>query len=68
VESSVEAHIANLAGVSISGDSEREVLQKAVCEFKRIIAEYHARNVPIPILSPPPPQENETVRYIAVHL
>lgn len=68
VGSSFEAKIANLSDVSLSGDSEREILQNAVTKFKSIIADCVANGDSVPIIDPPKPAEDETVRYVAVHL
>lgn len=63
-----EARIANLSDSSFTAESEREVLQQAVKEFKRVLTEHSEKNEPVPLVDPPPPATDETVRYVAVHL
>ncbi|HEX5104090.1 MAG TPA: hypothetical protein VFV87_09785 [Pirellulaceae bacterium] len=63
------AQVANLAGISASGPSEREALAKIVPQFKAAVARLHAANEPIPWIDPPmPPAAGELQRFIAVHL
>lgn len=65
----VVATVANLAGLSGRGQSEREALASAVGQFKATVSRYHADGGPIPWIEPPTrPIAGETQRLIAVHL
>ena len=68
-DGAVVATVANLAGISARGQSEREVLTKVIPLFKDAVARLHAAGQPMPWLDPPtPPATGETQRLIAVHL
>lgn len=61
--------VSTLNGITGSGKTEREALQKAVAAFKTVVAGHHARGEPIPWLEPPlQPEPGEQPRWIAVHL
>jgi len=65
----VVATVANLAGLSGRGKSEREALTSVVGQFKSTVARYHAEGGAIPWIDPPTrPAAGETQRLIAVHL
>ena len=64
----VHARVANLQDLECNANSEREALQQIVAEFKRILKECHAENASLPIVDPPPPEKDVTVRYVPVHL
>jgi hypothetical protein len=60
---------ANYAGIEVTGDSERAVLQQFVKTFKAFAAAKLERQEEMPTRSPPePPNPGEQVRWIAVHL
>jgi predicted RNase H-like HicB family nuclease len=68
-EGEVVATVANLAGVSARGKSEREALAAVVSQFKSEMARHQSERTPIPWIDPPrPPAASETQRLIAVHL
>lgn len=61
--------VANLAGIEISGNSERDVLGKIMREFKLQLSKISAEGQEIPWIDPPqPPKENEQIRSIPMHL
>ena len=65
----VVATVANLAGLSGRGKSEREALAAVVSQFKSTMARYYAEGCVIPWIDPPTrPAAGETQRLIAVHL
>lgn len=65
----VVARAANLPEATGQGASEREALQGLVTAFKAAVSRYAASGETIPWRNPPtPPQPNETLRWIAVHL
>ncbi len=65
----VVATVANLAGLSGQGKSEREALAAVVGQFKSAMSAYHAAGTPIPWIDPPnATAAGETQRLIAVHL
>jgi hypothetical protein len=65
----VVATVANLAGLSGQGKSEREALASVVGQFKAALASYHLAGTVIPWIEPPlKPAAGETQRLIAVHL
>ena len=65
----VRARVANLPEIAVEGASEREVLQRLVADFKRIVGERHAAGQAIAWQEPPhSPQPGEQQRLIAVHL
>lgn len=60
---------ANYAGVEVTGDSERVVLQQFVKQFKAFASAKLERGEPVEEIKPPEaPQPGELVRWIAVHL
>ncbi len=68
-EGIVVATVANLAGLSGQGKSEREALAQVVAAFKQTVSRYHTAAEPIPWVNPPTqPAAGETQRLIAVHL
>jgi hypothetical protein len=65
----VQARVANLPEIAAEGASEREVLQRVVADFKRLVSERHAAGQSIEWRDPPlQPQPGEVQRLIAVHL
>ncbi len=65
----VQARVANLPELTAEGASEREVLQRLVADFKRIVSERHAAGQPIDWQDPPlPPEPGEQQRLVAIHL
>jgi hypothetical protein len=68
-EGVVVATVANLAGMSGQGKSEREALAAVVTQFKAAMNQYHSAAQPIPWIDPPTaPAAGQTQRLIAVHL
>ena len=68
-DGTVVATVANVAGLSRQGKSEREALAAVVAQFKAAMTRYHAEKTPIPWIEPPtPPAAGQTQRLIAVHL
>jgi hypothetical protein len=65
----VRAQVANLPEIVIEAPTEREVLQRVVAEFKRIVGGRHAAGEPIGWTDPAlPPEADQQQRLIAVHL
>lgn len=65
----ISARVANLAGLSAEGATERDVLLSITRQFKSVILERTAEAKPIPWLDPPEqPAEGECQRFIPVHL
>ena len=65
----VRARVANLPEIAVEGASEREVLQRIVADFKRIVGERHAAGQTITWQEPPlKPETSEQQRLIGVHL
>ena len=65
----VSGRVANLAGLSSSGASERDVLSRLSREFKTQVMGLHQDGKEIPWIDPPTPAESdERVRSIPVHL
>lgn len=61
--------IANLAGISAEGNTERDVLIQLTKRFKATIQEYSLRQQPIPWVDPPEnPGPGEMQRFIPIHL
>ena len=68
-EGITRARVANLAGIEVSANSERDALAKTVAAFKQKVAELHQQEAAIPWIDPvPPPDEGEVERLIPVHL
>ena len=68
-DGNVSGRVANLAGFSASGASERSVLSKISKEFKAQVMSLHQEGKTIPWIEPPlPPAADESVRSIPVHL
>lgn len=60
---------ANLEGLKLVAQSERDALQQVVSRFKEIVTRCQSAGTEIPWIDPPDtPMENESVRYLAVHL
>lgn len=65
----VSGRVANLEGLTSSGFSERDVLSRLSKEFKAQVMSLHQDGKPIPLIEPPlPPEADESVRSIPVHL
>lgn len=65
----LQARVANLPNLSVTGASEPMVLKQLVGEVKLRLAEWRQRGEPIPWLDPiPAPCADEQSRYIPVHL
>lgn len=61
--------IANLAGISGEGATERDVLIQLTKRFKATVQEYSQRQQPIPWIDPPEtPGAGEMQRFIPIHL
>jgi hypothetical protein len=61
--------IANLAGISGEGNTERDVLIQLTKRFKATVQEYSQKQQPIPWVDPPEtPGPGEMQRFIPVHL
>lgn len=61
--------IANLAGISGEGNTERDVLIQLTKRFKAAVQEYSQKQQPIPWIDPPEtPGSGEMQRFIPVHL
>ena len=68
-DATVSGRVANLAGIEVSGASERDVLGKLTREFKSRVFKMLEARQEIPWINPPqPPLENEQVRSIPTHL
>jgi len=65
----VRARVGNLPDLQCTASSEREALMKLIPVFKQKVADWTARQVPIPWIDPPTAAEStEQVRYVPVHL
>ncbi len=65
----LRGRVANLAGISADGFSERDVLTAIMKKFKNTVKEITAAKQTIPFLEPPEsPQSGEVERFIPVHL
>ena len=65
----VEARVANLPDLCFHASSEPLALKQAITEVKRRLAAWHSAAAPIPWIDPvPPPDPNETQRFVPVHL
>ena len=62
------ATVANLAGLTGHGKTEREAIAQVVPQFKATVARYHACGDPIPWIEPAPPHSSDVERLVAVHL
>jgi len=61
--------VANLAGITAAGASERDVLTSIMKQFKAAGQQYTKDQQPIPFVDPPEtPQPGEVERFIPVHL
>ena len=68
-DGTVTGRVANLAGIESSGAAERDVLGRISREFKARMIELSEAGEAIPWIDPPtPPDKNEQVRSIPVHL
>jgi len=68
-DGTVSGRVANLAGLTASGASERDVLSRLSREFKTQVMGLHQDGKEIPwIDSPTPAESDERVRSIPVHL
>ncbi|QEG37004.1 hypothetical protein [Bythopirellula goksoeyrii] len=68
-DATVTGRVANLAGIEASGSSERDVLGKVMREFKSRVVKMFEAGQEIPWIDPPePPQQNEQIRSIPMHL
>lgn len=68
-DGSVQATVANLAGLSATGRSERETLTQIVAAFKQTVGRMHSSGETIHWIDPPaPPTADGSQRLIAVHL
>lgn len=68
-EGAIVATVANLAGMSAAGKSEREALAAVVGQFKAAMNRYHESGEAIPWIDPPmAPTAGQLQRLIAVHL
>ena len=60
---------ANYAGIEVTGDSERAVLQKFVKAFKGVASAKLEKQEELETIAPPDqPNPGEQLRWIAVHL
>lgn len=65
----LRGRVANLAGISAEGYSERDVLTAIMKQFKAVTKELTAAGQPIPFIDPPEtPSADEAERFIPVHL
>ena len=65
----VTGKVANIDGIESSGGSERDVLGRVSREFKALVTKSFENGQEIEWIDPlPPPQANEQVRSIPVHL
>lgn len=61
--------VANLAGITASGTSERDILTSIMKQFKAVVQKYSQDQQPIPFVDPPEkPKPGEVERFIPVHL
>jgi hypothetical protein len=61
--------VANLAGITAEGHSERDVLSSIKKQFKAAMQEYAKAQQAAPFLDPPElPQPGEVERFLPVHL
>ena len=67
-EKGVQGTIANLADTVVTAPTERDVLQKAVTEFKQLIKKHHDDGSDVPVIDPAEPGQGVIVRYVPVHL
>jgi hypothetical protein len=73
-DGAMSGRVANLAGgdageILATGSSERDVLFKLTREFKSRVSRMHEQEQAMQWIDPPPPPlENEQVRYVPVHL
>ena len=73
-DGTIRGRVANLAGddsgeISATGNSERDVLLNVTREFKARVMAMHGKNQEFAWIDPPPPPlENEQVRFVPVHL
>jgi len=64
-----EARVANLAGITAEGHSERDLLTAIMKKFRAVTQDYTSRAEAIPWVEPPEtPGEGESQRFIPVHL
>ena len=60
---------ANLEGLAITAETERDALKEIVRLFKEKVSSCEKDGVPVPLIDPPmAPEVNESIRYLAVHL
>ncbi|MEZ6132127.1 MAG: hypothetical protein R3C59_25990 [Planctomycetaceae bacterium] len=61
--------VANLAGITATGVTERDLLTSVMKQFKAVIQQYIREEKPIPFVDPPEtPRVGEVERFIPVHL
>jgi predicted RNase H-like HicB family nuclease len=68
-DGAVVARVANLPGISVRGQTEREALASVVAAFKAEVARCHGARETIPLIDNyGRPQPGQSERLIAVHL
>lgn len=68
-ETKLAGRIANLAGISGEGNTERDVLILLTKRFKATVQEFSQKRQPIPWIDPPEiPGPGEMQKFIPVHL
>ncbi len=65
----IVGRVANLAGITISGNSERDVLMQITKVFRAQVQALTEERIPIPWVDPPEqPGPGETQRFVPIHL
>ena len=69
VDEKLQGRVANLDGITVVGESERDVLASVVQQFKSAVSEILASKEEIPWIDPPLPKDaDEQKRFLPVHL
>ena len=65
----IVGRVANLAGISVSGNTERDVLMQITRLFRAQVQALSEERVPIPWIDPPEePAPGESQRFVPIHL
>ena len=65
----IVGQVANLAGISAIGSTERDVLMSVTGQFREAVREWAESAAPIPWADPPDqPDAGEQQRFVPVHL
>lgn len=65
----IVGRVANLGGISVTAQTERDVLMQITRIFRAQVTALHEEKMPIPWLEPPEqPGPGESLRFVPIHL